>query len=123
MATHTLIYLGNFDRNFSPVGTWPETYLTVDGDEKPVDEPAEKVDGIRFGYMQKDGDWFYLVNVEGLRLRAPVLLVPARHSDGKQVGPSASQFQDDGAMCLLADAMVANPEYRDQLAHVILRLR
>lgn len=115
MSTHTLIYLGNFDLNFSPTGGWPKTY-TAGKDTKSVDSPSDKVDGISFGYMQKDADWFYLVNVASLRLREPVLLIPARHCGGKGFGPIASLIDDDAATSLIVDAIVGNREYRDQLA-------
>lgn len=121
MAKHTLIYLGNFDRNFAPTGAWPRSYVSGEGKTK-VAQPSKGVDGFRFGYMQKDADYFYLVNVEALRLRAPVLLEPARHTGGKGFGPVASLFDDTAAMRLLADAIVANPEYRDQLAEFVRTL-
>lgn len=119
MALHTLIYLGNLDRNFAPIGGWPATYETAEGAREPVGAPSSKARGVKFGYMEKAPKAFFLVNVEELRLRAPVLLIPERHSDGKGFGPRAALFGDDAAMALLVDAIVSNPEYRDHLAELI----
>jgi hypothetical protein len=61
------------------------------------------------------------VGVEGIVLRAPVLLTAERHTDGKGFF-NAPQFGPDSAMRLLVDMVVANPEYRDVLGVFIRRL-
>lgn len=113
---HTILYFGHFDRNFRNLASDTTTYLDRDGVEKPVDEAASKVDGCRFRYMQIRGrEEFVAVGVDDLVLRAPVLLIPGRHTDGKGFF-APPQFGDESAMRLLVDLIIANPESRDTLA-------
>ncbi len=115
---HTLLYLGRLEQNIATLSGGTSDYLDSDGNRRPADRPSEKADGIHFGYMQRS-DAFFAVRVGALVLRAPVLLEPGRHSDGKGFGPQASLFGDDSAARLLVDAAIANPEYRDIIATLI----
>lgn len=87
-----------------------------------MDDAASKVDGCRFRAMQIRGkEEFVAVGVDDLVLRAPVLLIKARHTDGKGLF-NPPQFKDESAMRLLVDMIIANPENRDILARIIRRL-
>jgi hypothetical protein len=119
--THTILYFGHFDRNFRRLSPDTATYLDRNGVEKPVDDASSKVDGFRFRYMECRGKEFVAVGVGELVLRAPVLLIPERHTDGKGFF-APPQFEDDSAMHLLVDMIVANPENRDALGHLLRRL-
>jgi hypothetical protein len=126
--THTILYYGNFDRNFHRLTVATKTYLNADGEELKVEHASKNADGLRFRYMEMPFKQFVAVGVEEPRddrrvivLRAPVLLISERHTDGKGFfnGP---HFGDDSAMNLLVDMIVANPEYRDALGLLVRRL-
>ncbi len=68
-----------------------------------------------------DAHQIVLGQVDDVVLRAPVLLIPERHTDGKGFF-SAPQFGDDSAMRLLVDMIVENPEKRDVLGRLLRRL-
>lgn len=118
---HTILYFGHFDRNFRSLHSETTTYRDRDGVEKDAEEASPKVDGCHFRYMECRGREFVAVGVDDVVLRAPVLLIPERHTDGKGFfgGP---QFGDDAAMRLLVDMIIANPESRDVLGRIIRRL-
>jgi hypothetical protein len=118
---HTILYFGHFDRNFRALLPDTSTYLDRHGEEKPVDEASSKVDGFQFRYMECRGKEFVAVGVEDVVLRAPVLLIPERHTDGKGFF-APPQFGDESAMHLLVDMIVANPESRDVLGRLLRRL-
>lgn len=80
---HTILYFGHFDRNFRALNSDTSTYRDRDGAAKAAEEPSPKVDGCRFRYMECRGREFVAVGVDDLVLRAPVLLIPERHTDGK----------------------------------------
>jgi hypothetical protein len=118
---HTILYYGHYDRNFRPLTSETTTYLDKDGQEKEAEDASAKVDGLRFRYMQCKGDEFVAVGVGDVVLRAPVLLIPARHTDGKGFF-SAPQFGDESAMHLLVDMILENPEKRDVLGRLLRQL-
>ena len=118
---HTILYFGHLDRNFRNLAPDTATYVDRDGVEKPVVKASAKVDGYRFRYMECQGKEFVAVVVDEVVLRAPVLLIPERHTDGKGFF-APPQFGDDSAMRLLVDMIVANPENRDVLGRLVRRL-
>lgn len=121
MATHSIRYFGRFDLNFHSLRSDTELYIKSDGGEGKPDA-GDTVDGIRFCYMQRGAEMFFLVRVDDFVLRAPVLLIPERHMDEKKFSPNPkgpTTFGDDSAMRLLIDAAIANPEFRDILGDKI----
>jgi hypothetical protein len=130
--THTIIYLGNLDDNSKRLLDHNRVrgFRRIDskGRERDIDPPSDLVDGIVFWYME-DGrkslpkeKAFFAVAVEDVVLRQRVLLVPAKHTDGKWFGPSASQFGDESARALLNDMISANPDQADQLRSLLEQL-
>ncbi|RYZ17710.1 MAG: hypothetical protein EOO70_01150 [Myxococcaceae bacterium] len=118
---HTILSYGHFDRNFRHLTAETTTYRDKDGIEKEAQEATEKVDGLKFRYMQCRYDEFVAVAVEDVVLRAPVLLIPVRHTDGKGF-MSAPYFGDESAMHLLVDMIVANVEKRDVLGRLLRKI-
>jgi hypothetical protein len=117
---HTIRYFGNFDQSFHRLRTDTDVYFDREGKSpKPLGEVSDKVNGLVFRYMEMPGKEFVAVGVENIVLRAPVLLVGERHTDGKGFGPNDPQFEDDSAMRLLVDMIVANPERRDALGALV----
>ena len=125
---HTFLYYGHYDRNFHRLTVGTSTYIDKDGNESSAEEASKNVDGLHFRYMQLPFDEFVAVGVTdtlgkrgSIVLRAPVLIVPQRHTDGKGFlnGP---HFGDDSAARLLVDMIVANPEHRDSLGRILRRI-
>ena len=121
MAVHTILYFGHFDRNFRNLLPTTAHYLDKDLEHGLPDKASSKVDGFSFRYMELQGKQFVAVGVDTLVLRVPVLLDPARHTDGKGFF-SPPQFGDLSAARLLVDMVVWNPEQRDLLAEFIRKL-
>lgn len=121
MATHTILYFGHFDRNFRNLLPTTRDYVDKDGVTKPAETPSDKVDGINFRCMELQEKQFVAVGAGTIVLRNPILLEPARHTDGKGFF-SPPQFGDPSAARLLTDMIVANPEQRDLLASLLRRV-
>ncbi|MCC6667228.1 MAG: hypothetical protein IT375_26010 [Polyangiaceae bacterium] len=126
MALHTLVYYGYFDLSFPRLHPgqkrcWKKSAKPNSAGD-PVELPNQKFDGILFGFMEKAPKFFLIVKVDDLVLRAPVLFVGGRHGPAAP-GPAWSKLDDDVAMNILVDAIVANPEYRDVLGERIRQLR
>jgi len=121
MATHTLVNYGYFETSFGQLHPKQDKYWTKDGTEHPVKQPSDEFAGIHFGFMQKRAGAFLIVKVDELVLRAPVLFASGRHGPAAP-GPAWSPLDDDVAAQILADAIVANPEYRDLLAQTMRSL-
>jgi hypothetical protein len=117
---HTIRYFGNFEQSFRQLRAETDVYFDRKGKTaKPVGKVSDKVNGLVFRYMQMPGkDEFVAVGVERIVLRAPVLLVTERHTDGKGFFEDPL-FGDDSAMRLLVDMIIANPERRDALGRLL----
>ena len=120
MATHIIRRLGNYERDFAQLD------LTK---IEPENEESKNAQGLQFLYMQSHKE-VLCVGVGELKkwdpiiLRAPVLLIPARHqADGEKVKGFMNDphIDDDSAMHLLADMIIANPERRDVLGDLLRR--
>lgn len=119
---HTIRYFGNFEQGFHRLRSDTNVYFDREGKSpKPLGEVSDKVNGLVFRYMEMPGKEFVAVGVGDIVLRAPVLLVGERHTDGKGFAADP-HFGDDSAMRLLVDMIVANPERRDALGAQVRRL-
>jgi hypothetical protein len=49
---HTILYFGHYDRNFRELTAETKTYKDKLGKVQDAQEATEKVDGLRFRYMQ-----------------------------------------------------------------------
>lgn len=123
--THSMLYFGHFDRNFRKLDTETSEYLDINGQSKAVEQPTDSVDGLHFFYMECPDKEFVAVGVRDhsgvFILRAPILLISERHTDGKGLftGP---HIGDESAARLLVDMIVANPERRDALGRLLRSL-
>ena len=117
MAINTLVYLGHFETSFYRLHAAQARYWKkgeTAGEGHPVDPaPPKFEDGIKFGFMQTD-DGHVFVRINKLVLPAPVLLISGRHGP-KGPGPAWSEIDPEATRNILADAIVANPAFRDQL--------
>jgi hypothetical protein len=121
---HTNLDYGPFEPNFRTLSAATETFVDEKDDEWPVETASEKVTGLKFHIMKASrhpSSWF-VVGVESLVLRAPVLLVIFRHTDKDVCANAPVYFGDMAAMRLLVDMIVANPERRDEIGILLAGL-
>jgi len=123
---HSIGYLGHYDRSFADLRPGIRDHLREDGSVGHVDERPPEVDGVFFGYMERQGKTFVAVRAQygelDVVVRHAVLLDRARHTDGKGFGPNPSRFGDDSASRLLADMIAANPDSAHELRQIVDRL-
>lgn len=125
MPANTLLYLGHYETSFHRLTADQDRYWTLkdrgrDDKGTVVEQPPSKFDGgLRFGFMQV-ADAHVIVRVNNLVLPAPVLFVGERHGP-KAPGPAWSEIQPEATLNILADAIVANPAFRDHLIRLACR--
>ena len=128
---HTLLYFGPFEQNFRSLSSKTVEYIDWDDKTKlPVQGATKRASGrLQFRYMcssRRPGE-NVVVGVcsddSSIVLRAPVLLIHERHMGGTWFAANNRGYLDDDcAMHLLADMIVANPEHRDALGRLLLWL-
>lgn len=124
---HSSQYLGRYERNF-PRDVTKNTYTKRDGSKGDI--ASIEVPGIVFGFLESETlDAYLWVRVDEIELRAPVLVIPGRHTGfrekdnkGKWFAPSETRFGDDEAAAIIVDAIVSNPQCRDALGAKLRRL-
>jgi hypothetical protein len=117
MPANTLVRLGHYETSFHRLDADQAHYWNkgeVDGEGHSVEPAPPKFEGgIKFGFMQTDEDHVF-VRINRLVLPAPVLFIGGRHGP-KGPGPAWSEIDRETTLNILADAIVANPAFRDQL--------
>lgn len=117
MAVGTLVRLGHYESSFRRLDADQSQYWNKGetGDRgHPIDPvPPAFRDAIKFGFMQTD-DGHVFVRIDRLVLPSPVLFIGGRHGP-KGPGPAWSAIDRDTTLNILADTIVANPAFRDQL--------
>jgi hypothetical protein len=118
--SHALMYHGSFESNFSRIKPGATSFLGSDGSEKVIPDWPDEADGLRIGYMEKEGKRFVAVRVmddeSDVILRNELLLHPPSHmGHGKRFAPEPTVIEDDAAKQLLHDIMEKNPEQRAEL--------
>lgn len=125
---HALMYHGAFETNFSQLKPGATTFTGSDGATHQLREWPPDVDGIRFGYMEKEGKRFFAVRVmdgkSDLVLPHEVRIDSTRHMGmNKRFGPEPTIIDDGPATDLLADILRGNPEVRLELADIRARMK
>jgi hypothetical protein len=125
-VNHTLLYFGPFERNFRSLSADTTKYVDWGSNEQDAEGATERArGGLKFRYMRwsRSPEQDFVVGVDHIMLRAPVLLVHGRHMDAKWFAANnPSYLGDESAMRLLVDMIVANPEYRDELGRLVRSL-
>jgi hypothetical protein len=120
------MYQGGFERNFPNLKPGATTFQGTDGSEHSVLDVPSKVDGVRFGYMEKAGKKFAVVRAQlgkdDVVLEHELLIDPGRHLGfGNRLSPEPTMIEDEFAATILEDAMVANTEQRRALTQMRLK--
>jgi hypothetical protein len=120
---HVLRFEGSFERNFPTLRPGTDDYLADDGTRQPALEWPAEADGLRFGFMEKQGKRFVAVRVgngeQEVVLENPVRLDPTRHLGGRRFSATPIPIGDEPAGALLGDILDANEGQRTEL--VVLR--
>jgi hypothetical protein len=115
---HAIGYHSPFEENFASLRPGVHSYRRRDGVERPLPKWPARVDGVRFGFMQK-GRQFVAVRASrgqlDVVLKTPVSLRRAKHTDGKGLGPTPTTFGDEAALRLLDDMAAQNQSQRGLL--------
>ena len=116
---HVLRFEGGFERNFSTLRPGVDTFEAEDGRREPVAAWPVEADGLRFGFMEKQGKRFVAVRVGNgdgeVVLQHPVRLDPARHLGGRRFSARPIPLGDGPAGALLGDILDANADQRAEL--------
>ena len=113
---HAFMYHGNYDSNFSRQQPGSGTFLGSDGKEHQIPEWPGEVDGLRVGYMEKQGKKFVAARVQDgehdVILANEVVIDPPRHMGfGKRFSPEPTIVDDDMvALALIEDIIRKNPD-------------
>jgi hypothetical protein len=116
---HVLRFEGSFERNFATLNPGTDGYLADDGTRQSALEWPAEADGLRFGFMEKQGKRFVAVRVgnseQEVVLENPVRLDPTRHLGGRRFSATPIPIGDEPASALLGDMLDANGGQRAEL--------
>jgi hypothetical protein len=116
---HVLRFEGSFERNYPTLRPGADSYLADDGTRQSALEWPAEADGLRFGFMEKEGKRFVAVRVgnaeQEVVLEHPVRLDPARHLGGRRFSAQPIPLGDEPAGALLGDILDANLAQRPEL--------
>ena len=120
---HGYMYNGAYELNYTALTPNKSTYKTTEGDERPIPEWPDKIDGVRIGYMEKSGKKFFAVRIQygthDIVLENPVYVDPMRHMNNRRFSADPSVIADDEASAMLDDMIRDNPEKQPELAELI----
>lgn len=122
------MYHGAFETNFAELRPGATTFTGSDGKTHQLRDWPKDVNGVRFGYMEKEGKRFFVVRVmdgkSDLVLPHEVRIDSTRHMGmNKRFGPEPTVIDDGPATDLLADILRGNPEVRLELADIRARMK
>jgi hypothetical protein len=119
---HAIRYEGGYERNFSKLRPGATDFEGDDGARHKLPPWPKDTDGLRFGFMERQGKKFVAVRVQygpaDVVLPHDVAVERDIHLDGKRLGPEPIVLSDTAASALLGDVITANPEHRDALIAV-----
>src|SRR5713226_8886514 len=100
---HSIGYHGPFDPNFKRLKPGVTSYERRDQSRKKIPKPSRRVDGVRFGYMEKPLKEFVAVRAQfagiDVILRRELDLPPrGRRMAGKGFGPKPTHLDDAAAL-------------------------
>lgn len=123
---HGLMYQGGFEQNFPLLVVGARTFHTSDGQERDLPPWPEAIDGVRFGYMERQGRKFSVVRLQfeehDIVLQTPVTLDRLRHMGNQRFSAQPTLITDACASALLDDVIECNPVLSTEIALLINRV-
>lgn len=123
---HGYMYGGAYEANYPGLRPGTSTYRTTEGDERPLPEWPDDIDGVRVSYMEKAGKKFFAVRLQhddrDIVLENPVAIDPLRHMGNRRFAAEPVMVSDDEASALLDDVIRQNPEKQRDIALMINRI-
>jgi hypothetical protein len=117
------MYNGAYELNYSALQPNRTTYRSTEGDERPLPDWPDEIDGVRVAYMEKAGKKFFAVRVQydnhDIVLENPVSIDPLRHMNNKRFSAEPTVVGDDEASALLDDIIRDNPDKQPDLAKML----
>lgn len=124
---HAIRYEGGFERNFPELRPGATDFEGNDGERHAMAPWPSGADGLRFGFMERNGKRFVAVRVQfrtaDVVLAHDVPLDSMRHLGGHRLAAEPVRLDDDPASALLGDAIDANPSQRAELSALRDQLR
>lgn len=124
---HAMRYEGGFERNFPGLRPGATDFEGDDGERHPMAPWPAGADGLRFGFMERQGKRFVAVRVQyragDVVLAHDVPLDSIRHLGGHRLSAEPIRLDNDPASALLGDAIDANPAQRAELSALRDQLR
>ncbi|HEY4219514.1 MAG TPA: hypothetical protein VGM67_20400 [Gemmatimonadaceae bacterium] len=120
---HAYMYNGAFETNYTALRPGSTSYVSTEGDSRPLPPWPDKIDGVRVGYMEKAGKKFYAVRVQhddhDIVLENPVYIDPLMHMGNQRFSAEPTVVSDDEASALLDEMIRENPDRQPELARMI----
>jgi hypothetical protein len=110
------MYHGGYERNFGRFTSGSTSFEGTDGNVHAIPAWPASADGLRIGYMEKQGKKFCVVRVgygaSDVVLANDLVLDPGRHLGfGHRLGPEPTLVEDDKvALTLLEDVIKKNAD-------------
>ena len=119
---HAIRYEGGYERNFSQLRPGTTDFEGDDGGRHGMAPWPRGADGLRFGFMERQGKRFVATRVQygttDVVLKHDVQIDLMRHLGGHHLAGEPVRLDDTAASALLGDAIDANPEQRAELTAV-----
>ena len=125
---HALMYIGGFERNFSTLTTSTNAFTGTDGKEYPYHPWPPGVDGLRVGYMERQGKRFVAVRVSDgtsdVVLKNEMVMVPGEHFGfGTRLSGEPTLVEDDNAMLKMLEDITKRNSGHKEVTDVLLNIR
>jgi hypothetical protein len=116
---HAIRYEGGYERNYSALRPGATEFVGDDGKKHGMAPWPQKADGLRFGFMERQGKRFVAVRVQygtsDVVLKEPVVLDSTRHLGGHHLAGEPVKLDETAASALLSDAIDVNLDQRAEL--------
>jgi hypothetical protein len=123
---HAYMYNGAFEKNHATLRPGATSYVGTDGDTRPLPPWPDAIDGMRIGYMEKNGKKFFAVRLQygdtDIVLENPLALDPLVHMGNRRFSADPTLVGDEEASQLLDDVIRENPDRQPELALLINKI-
>lgn len=124
---HAIRYEGGYERNFTGLRSGAAEFDGDDDQRHPMVAWPPAADGLRFGFLERQGKRYVAVRVQygptDIVVPHGVVIDQTRHLAGRRLGPDPVPLGDEPASALLGDLIDANPERKADLVAMRDRVR